>query len=72
MAQDAVDQGATDSQNAFVERALIRELKEARRRRLYDAYAAAASDPVFTDDLASTNAAWEPTAADGLKSDDGG
>ena len=41
--KDAVDQGAAESQNAFVERALIRELQEARRRRLYDAYAAAAA-----------------------------
>ena len=66
--KDAVDQGAAESQNAFVERALIRELREARRRRLYDAYAAAASDPAFVEDMGSTNAAFESTAGDGLKS----
>jgi hypothetical protein len=65
--KDAVDQGAAESQNAFVERALIRELREARRRRLYDAYAAAASDPAFMKDMGSTNAAYESTAGDGLK-----
>ena len=31
--RDAVDQGAAESQNAFVERALVRELEELRRRR---------------------------------------
>jgi PAS domain-containing protein len=70
--KDAVDQGAAESQNAFVERALIRELREARRRLLYDAYAAAASDPAFLADMDSTTAAWEPAAADGLSSDDRG
>jgi hypothetical protein len=68
--KDAVDQGAAESQNAFVERALVRELREVRRRQLYDAYAAAASDPAFLEDMASTTAAWEPTTADGLRSDD--
>ena len=69
--KDAVDHGAAKSQNAFVERALIRELREARRRLLYDAYAAAASDPAFLAEMDSTTAAWETTAADGLKSNGG-
>jgi Arc/MetJ-type ribon-helix-helix transcriptional regulator len=70
--KDAVEQGAAESQNAFVERALKRELRETRRRRLYDAYAAAASDPAFLADMDSTTAAWESAAADGLNSDDRG
>ena len=39
--RDAVDQGAAPSQNAFVEQALVRELKELRRRQVYDAMRAA-------------------------------
>ena len=64
--REAVREGAAESQNAFVERALTRELEALRRDRLYAAYAEAARDPVFTKDMESTTAAYEPTAADGL------
>lgn len=64
--KQAVAEGAAESQNAFVERALIRELKELRRRRVYDAYAQAAADPVFREDMRATTAAFEATAGDGL------
>jgi len=47
------------------------ELREARRRRLYDAYAEAACDPVFLEDMRSTTAAYETTVADGLEEPDG-
>lgn len=65
--RQAVDQGAAESQNAFVERALIRELRELRRRRVYDAYAEAASDPLFLRDVKAVSKAFEPTVAEGLK-----
>lgn len=58
--------GAAESQNAFVERALLRELKELRRQRVYDAYAAAAADPLFMEDMRSTTTAFEVATADGI------
>ncbi len=64
--KQAVEQGAAESQNAFVERALIRELKELRRQRVYEAYAQASADPVFMADMRSTTAAFDVVAADGL------
>jgi len=64
--RDAVREGAAESQNAFVERALIRELKELRRSRVYDAYAEAARDPLFLEDMHSTTAAYDRATGDGL------
>jgi len=64
--KDAVEKGAAKSQNAFVERALLRELRELRRQRVYAAYAQAAEDPMFNEDMRSTTAAFESTASDGL------
>jgi len=64
--REAVREGAAESQNAFVERALTRELESLRRDRLYAAYAEAARDPLFQDDMESTTAGYERTAADGL------
>jgi hypothetical protein len=66
--RDAVARGAADSQNAFVERALIRELKELRRQRVYAAYAEAAEDPLFREDMREATAAFDHTAADGISS----
>ena len=62
----AVEGGAAPSQNAFVERALARELREVRRLRVYDAYAAAAADPVFLRDMERVTEAFGPTVGDGL------
>lgn len=64
--KEAVEAGAAESQNAFVERALVRELREIRRQRVYDAYAQAAADPVFMDEMRSITAAFETTTGDGL------
>ncbi|HET9983430.1 MAG TPA: hypothetical protein VFQ38_07575 [Longimicrobiales bacterium] len=69
--KEAVEAGAAESQNAFVERALIRELREIRRQRVYDAYAQAAADPVFMEDMRSTTAAFEATTGDGLAHGEG-
>jgi hypothetical protein len=64
--REAVEEGAAASQNAFVERALIRELKELRRQRVYEAYARAARDPAFRADMEAVSDEFEPTAGDGL------
>ena len=64
--REAVREGAAESQNAFVERALTRELESLRRDRLYAAYAEAARDLLFQEDMESTTAAYERTAGDGL------
>lgn len=64
--RDAVREGAAESEDAFVERALIRELKEIRRGRVYDAYGEAARDLLFLEDMQSTTAAYDPATGDGL------
>ena len=65
--RQAVDEGAAESQNAFVERALVRELRDLRRRRVYDAYAVAAEDPSFTAEMEEVTREFQPTAGDGLE-----
>lgn len=65
--REAVESGAAESQNAFVERALIRELKELRRRRLYEEYGAAARDAAFLDDMRAVQDAFKPATGDGLE-----
>lgn len=65
--RQAVEEGAAESQNAFVERALIRELRELRRRRVYDAYARAAADPSFLKDVKAVTEAFEPSVGEGLR-----
>ncbi len=62
----AVDEGAAASQNAFVERALVRELRELRRRRMYDAYAGASKDRAFAAEMEEVTHDFETTASDGL------
>ncbi len=69
--REAVEKGAAESQNAFVERALVRELQELRRQRLYDAYARAAADPVFMEEMRSTSETFEAAAGDGLAGGEG-
>lgn len=63
----AVESGAAQSQNAFVERAIIRELRELRRARVYSAYAEAAGDAAFQSDMRSVSAAYDSAARDGLR-----
>jgi hypothetical protein len=63
----AVDAGAAESQNAFVERALVRELRELRRQRVYDAYAEAAADPAFRAEMRDARTDFDSAAGDGLE-----
>jgi hypothetical protein len=65
--REAVEKGAAESQNAFVERALRRELATLRRDRLYAAYAEAARDPRFLEDARLTNESFDSTVAEGLE-----
>lgn len=68
--KDAVERGAAESQNAFVEEALLRHLKELRRAKIYSAYEEAAQDPAFMEDMRSTGEAFDVAASDGLESGD--
>lgn len=61
-----MEAGAAESQNAFVEKAVIRELRELRRQRVYDSYAEAAADPAFREDMATVTRAFEPAVGEGL------
>lgn len=61
-----VDTGAAPSTDAFVEDAIIAALRERRRQRLYAAYAEAALDAAFQDDMATTTRAFDVALADGL------
>ncbi len=52
----AVAQSAAPSKNAFVERALLKELKELQRRERLAAWEAAMQDPLFLKDIADVEA----------------
>lgn len=66
--REAVEDGAAESQNAFVERALVRELRELRKKKVFEAYAEAARDPEFRHDMEATAKAFDATVSDGLRS----
>ena len=68
--RDAVQDGAAESQNAFVERALIRELQELRKKKLAEAYEEASRDRTFMQEMRALNAGWDVTSADGLGGSD--
>jgi hypothetical protein len=68
--RDAVQDGAAESQNAFVERALIRELQELRKKKLEAAYEEAAGDPAFMREMRALDAEWDVTSGDGLGGSD--
>jgi hypothetical protein len=68
--KEAVERGAAESQNAFVEDALLRRLKDLRREKIYAAYEEAAQDPAFMEDMRSTGEVFDVTTSDGLESGD--
>ncbi len=49
--REAVEKGAAPSQNALVREALRREMKRLREAEIEKAYAAAAADPLYVQDL---------------------
>jgi hypothetical protein len=65
--KEAVENGAAESQNAFVEDALLRRLKALRRDKIYSAYEEAAQDPEFMEDMRSISVAFSGTERDGLE-----
>jgi hypothetical protein len=65
--REAVEDGVAESQNALVERSVLRFLAEKRREKLYASYAEAAQDPAFMADMRSVSDAFEPTVGDGLQ-----
>ena len=69
MVREAVEAGEARSQNELVERALRRELRGIRQRRLYEEYARAAADPAFVENMGAEAAAWSAAAGDGLDED---
>ena len=64
--RDLVASGGATSADAFVEAAVVAELRERRKQRIYAAYATAAADPVFVAEMARTNYAFDGSIADGL------
>ena len=64
--REAVEEGLAESQNALVERAVLRFLAEGRRSRLYAAYAEASQDPAFLADMRAVSEVFDTTVADGL------
>ena len=65
--KDAVENGAAESQNAFVEDALLRRLKALRREKIYSAYEKAAKDPIFMEDMRGVAEAFSGAVRDGLE-----
>ena len=61
-----VEEGAAESQNAFVERAIMKELQEVRRQRVYAAYAEAAADETFMSEMSVVSEIVDRTGSDGL------
>ena len=61
-----VDAGEVPSTDAFIEDAVIAQLRERRRQRVYAAYEEAASDPVFMAEHEEMNRALDAALGDGL------
>jgi Arc/MetJ-type ribon-helix-helix transcriptional regulator len=62
----AVRERRAENASAFVEEALREKLRWTRRQILQQAYAAAARDPSFADDVGDTDRAFDTAIADGL------
>lgn len=61
---EAVAQGGAPSKNAFVERALLNELRELRRQARQRRWKEAARDPLFLRDIAEVEAAFASADAE--------
>lgn len=64
--RELVKSGEVPSADAFIEEAVIAQLRELRKARVYAAYAQAAADPLFVAEMEETNRVFDHTAADGL------
>ncbi len=65
--RSAVERGGYASQDEFVEEAVVAQLRELRRARVYAAYTGAARDPVFMAEQGETTAAFDAALLDGLE-----
>lgn len=61
---EAMAEGMAPSKNALVERALINELKELRRRARQTAWEKAATDPLFLKDIEDVEADFQSADAE--------
>ncbi len=64
--KEAVQQGVAQNQSAFVESAIREKLERTKRARFNDAYAAAAADPAFVQEMMLDAEAFDGTVSDGL------
>ena len=62
----AVRDGRAESASAFVELAIRERLRWTRRQTLHNAYAEAARDPAFVEEIEDTVRAFNATTDDGL------
>jgi Arc/MetJ-type ribon-helix-helix transcriptional regulator len=63
-----VDSGDAPSADAFVEEAIIAQLRERRRETLFAAYAEASHDAAFRADMAALTGAFDTALEDGIGS----
>lgn len=61
-----VERGEAETQTAFVERALRHELASIRRKELSGAYAAAAQDEAFREEMGAVEEEFDGAVSDGL------
>ena len=61
---EAVDQGMASSKNAFVEQALLRELRELRKQSRKAQWEEAARDPLFLKDIEEVETAFRSADAE--------
>jgi Arc/MetJ-type ribon-helix-helix transcriptional regulator len=66
-----VDAGEAPSADAFIESAVVAELRERRRRAVYAAYEQAAADPVFIAEMGRVAREFDGAVGDGLTTTDG-
>jgi Arc/MetJ-type ribon-helix-helix transcriptional regulator len=71
MVREAVGAGEARSQNELVERALRRELRVIRQRRLYEEYARAAENLTLANEMADVARDWSGALGDGLPEESG-
>ncbi len=64
-----VDAGAAPSADAFIEAAVVAELRDRRRRTVYAAYEKAAADPVFVAEMGRVAREFDGAVGDGLTPD---
>jgi hypothetical protein len=62
--RDAVESGEAHRANAFVEDAVRERLRARRRARVYSAYANAARDPAFLDEMQTLDVSFDITLGD--------